>query len=113
MFKEINLELNKPTIEEALKKLNKELKSATKGDCLLLIHGYGSTGKGGDIKASTLDLLYDLLKQKKISKIFTGADFSMTTGKGYNYEAIQLRSKYAELNKYAFQRNRGITVVVI
>ena len=113
MFKEINLEFNKPTIDEALKNLKNAISRSNKGDCLLLIHGYGSTGKGGDIKVSTLDFLYKLLKENKISKIFTGADFSMTTGKGYNYDAILLRNKYPELNKYAFQRNRGITVVVI
>ena len=113
MYKEINLELNKPTIDMAIKNLTSAINRSNKGDCLLLIHGYGSTGKGGDIKNSVLDLLSKLLKEKKISKIFSGVDFSMTTGKGYNYDAILLRNKYSELNKYAYQRNRGITVIVI
>lgn len=113
MFDEVNLELNHPTVKVAMDRLKQKLNSAKAGDCLLLIHGYGSTGKGGEIKKEVVDYLYKLQKAKKIKSVIPGEEFSITTGIGYNYEAIRLRTKHKELESYAFQRNRGVTVIEI
>lgn len=113
MFAEVNLELNHPSVKEAIDRLKNKLKSTNKGDCLLLIHGYGSTGKGGEIKKETIEYLDKLLKDKKIKSVIPGEEFSITTGIGYNYEAIRLRTKYKQLESYAFQRNRGVTVIEV
>ena len=81
---------------------------AKKGDCFLFIHGYGSTGKGGAIKEEVLKYLKEELKKGNISKIFSGEDFSMNTGKGFNYDAINLRQEYKELVNMLFKETEEL-----
>lgn len=52
----INLEAGMPTVELARSRLNQGLQSARmRGEkAVKIIHGYGSTGRGGKIKADTL-----------------------------------------------------------
>ena len=47
--RELNLELGRPTADEALRRLEAELEAARHMNTplLKLIHGYGSSGKGG------------------------------------------------------------------
>ena len=49
--REVNLELGRPTADEALRRLEAELEAARHMNTplLKLIHGYGSSGKGGRI----------------------------------------------------------------
>lgn len=113
MFKIVNLEVNRPTVDIAIKKMKSAIATSKKNDCILFIHGYGSTGKGGDIKIEAVKVLKTLLKIGSVSIIVPGEDFSITTGKGYNLEAVKLRTQYKELEQYAFQRNRGVTAIVV
>ena len=54
--RELNLELGWPTVDQALRRLDAELEAARKMNTPLmkLIHGYGSSGKGGRIRARRL-----------------------------------------------------------
>ena len=49
----INLKTGMPTVPEALQHLERELARARQAGCavLKLIHGYGSSGTGGEIRA--------------------------------------------------------------
>ena len=52
VHKTVNLEQGRPVVEVALQKLDDALEDAVKNDVrvLTLIHGYGSSGKGGLIR---------------------------------------------------------------
>lgn len=52
--RELNLELGRPTADEALRRLEAELEAARHMNTplLKLIHGYGSSGKGGRIRTA-------------------------------------------------------------
>lgn len=54
-LKEINLEDGKPTVAEALIILKSCVSNAKKDNvgCLYIIHGYGSSGRGGAIRDKT------------------------------------------------------------
>ena len=60
----VNLEAGMPTVEMARTHLNMALRSAkaNRVKALKLIHGYGSTGKGGAIRA---DVLAQLAQKKR------------------------------------------------
>jgi hypothetical protein len=51
-----------PTVHEALQRLDRELAVARqeKAKLLKLVHGYGSTGVGGDIRAAVQKRLVEL-----------------------------------------------------
>ena len=53
--RELNLELGWPTVDQALRRLDAELEAARKMNTPLmkLIHGYGSSGKGGRIRTAS------------------------------------------------------------
>lgn len=63
--RELNLELGRPTADEALRRLEAELEAARHMNTplLKLIHGYGSSGKGGRIR--TASRKYLLAQQEK------------------------------------------------
>ena len=52
IIKTVTLKSDRPTVHEALERLDRELTLArnAKTSCLKIIHGYGSTGAGGDIR---------------------------------------------------------------
>lgn len=51
-LKEINLEDGMPTVSDAVIILKSSINNAKSGNvgCLYIIHGYGSSGKGGAIR---------------------------------------------------------------
>ena len=57
--KVVNLELGKPLVESALRKLQMELEDGRQHNLrvLTVIHGYGSSGKGGAIGAECRKVL--------------------------------------------------------
>ena len=59
-FKEINLEAGMPTSDDALKLLKSSIANAKSGNvgCLYIIHGYGSSGKGGVIREKVRQWLH-------------------------------------------------------
>ncbi len=58
-LREVNLELGKPTVNAAIKRLTFELHHSRSLGCaaLKIIHGYGSSGTGGRIRVEARVLL--------------------------------------------------------
>ena len=54
MIWEVNLELGRPSADEALRRLEHELaaKRHLRAKAMKIIHGYGSSGKGGRIRTA-------------------------------------------------------------
>ena len=61
-IRELNLELGRPTADEALRRLTAEIAACRhmKRPVLKIIHGYGSSGTGGKIRTASRKYLRDL-----------------------------------------------------
>ena len=107
-YKEINLEQGMPTVEEAMGYLKVALKlcAQNKIGCMVVIHGYGSSGKGGTIRLRARQWLNAQAKKGAVKKVINGEDFSVV-----NFDALALKSKYRELDKLLKVCNHGVTVV--
>jgi hypothetical protein len=111
-MEEINIEYGMPTVDEAIPLLTDRLRAMKKSGvkAVKIIHGYGSTGKGGRLRKATLTLLEDSKKSGVIR------DFVM----GEQWSKLELRTltlidrmpqlyKDQDLERY----NRGITIVFL
>lgn len=107
-IKEINLEEGKPTCDEALSELKSAVQSAkqSKYKCLIVIHGYGSSGKGGKIREKARQWLNAQVKNGKLKTVINGEDFDI-----FNFKALELKNKYKELESLMTVTNHGVTVV--
>ena len=106
--REINLEEGMPTCDEALDYLKSSVKLSkqNKYKCLLIIHGYGSTGKGGTIRTKTRQWLNAQVKKGMLKAVINGEDFNI-----FNEKVRELKDKYSELNSLLRVTNYGVTVV--
>ena len=109
----LNLESGLPFVKEALELFNTELKTAQQQNIgiLKIIHGYGSTGKGGNIKIALQQLLKTKLKNHQITKIISGENYSKSTKSALgNTKLIEAYPQLAE-SINADKYNRGITLI--
>ena len=109
-YKEINLEEGMPTVDEAMSylKMSITLCKQNKIGCLAIIHGYGSSGKGGIIRQKVRSFLNAQLKNGKIKAVINGEDFNV-----FNFKALELKNKYKELEQLFRVCNHGVTVVEV
>src|SRR5579863_8888078 len=100
-----------PLVQEALQRLDREIASARqqKQTVLKIIHGYGSSGEGGDIRIAVQKRLHQLCVAGQIRGCIFGEDWS----KG-NEETWRLLQSQTELKSDADlgRRNLGITIVL-
>ena len=104
MIKEINVEYGF-TSADAIDYI-KQVISNNKKTCLYIIHGYGSSGKGGIIRQKVRSYLNAQLKNGKVRAVINGEDFNVL-----NFKALELKNKYKELSELFTVCNHGITVV--
>ncbi|MBT8359986.1 MAG: hypothetical protein HKP41_17720 [Desulfobacterales bacterium] len=112
LHKIVNLEYGRPTVETALVRLNTEIANARSEQIRVvsLIHGYGSTGKGGKIRIACRKVLAHLVEQGKLRNYIPGETFHKRYGNGK-----ALLRQYAQLGKICVSDfgNPGVTIVVI
>ena len=110
--KVVNLELGKPLVESALRKLQMELEGGRQQNLrvLTVIHGYGSSGKGGAIGAECRKVLAYLKGNGDINTFILGEDFRSKSG-----PTRDLLRRFPQLatNVHLNKGNRGITLVVL
>ena len=80
-IKEINVE-NGFTTDEAIAYI-KQVISNNKKTCIYIIHGYGSSGKGGVIRQKVRSFLNVQVKNGKIKSMINGEDFNV-----FNFKII-------------------------
>jgi len=99
-------------VHEALARLDRELAAARQGGeaLLKLIHGYGSTGAGGDIRIAVQKRLRELADNGQIRSCIFGESWSKS-----NDEAWQLLQSHPALKSDADLgcHNQGITIVIL
>ncbi|MGL1930272.1 MAG: Smr/MutS family protein [Desulfotalea sp.] len=106
----VNIEIGRPTVDLALTRLDSTLKSAALNNTnvLTLIHGYGSSGKGGVIGQEVRKMLDFMVSRGEVAAYIIGEDF----GKRHGPSREQVR-RYPQLAKDRNYNhaNRGISLV--
>ena len=77
--RELNLELGRPDAAEALRRLAAEVEAARKMGipAMKLVHGYGSSGKGGRIRTASRKYLLAQQEKGRIAAVVPGERFSI------------------------------------
>jgi len=112
LHKVVNLEAGRPFVEAALRKLALELANGRQQNLrvLTVIHGYGSSGKGGAIKVECRKVLEYLKGKGEINTFIAGEDFRQRSGPTRDLlRRFPLLADNVHLNK----GNPGITLVVL
>jgi len=106
----VNLENGMPTVQEALARLRYEIETAPKQGyrLLVLIHGYGSSGKGGAIRNEVRRQLRYILEKKKINDFVPGEECTRRSG-----HWRQTVRRFPSLDSYGRHPNPGITLVIL
>lgn len=101
-----------PLVREALERLARELALAhqEKAKLLKLIHGYGSSGAGGEIRIAVQKRLLELAQNGHIRGCIFGENWSETDD-----TAWKLLQSHAELKSDSDlgRCNRGVTIVLL
>lgn len=107
-LKEINLEAGMPTSADALTLLKSSIANAKSGNvgCLYVIHGYGSSGKGGVIREKVRQWLHAQARNGTVKTVINGEDFNI-----FNFKVLELKNKYKELEQLLKVCNHGVTIV--
>ena len=107
-YRELNIKEGMPTVADAMKHLQDALPrlKREKCGCVLIIHGYGSTGKGGKIHDKARSWLNAQVRNGKIKTVINGEDFEM-----FNFKALELKNRYPELAELLGVGNHGVTIV--
>ena len=110
-IKTVNLKSDRPTVPAALERLDRELLLAREQACALLkvVHGYGSTGAGGDIRIAVQKRLRELVTQGEIGGCIFGENWSK--GDDETWRILQARTELKS-DPDLGRRNAGITIVI-
>ena len=111
-LREINLEAGMPLVADALRRLTFEVhhSKALGYAALKLIHGYGSSGKGGKIRVAARDRLEFLMQKREIRGYICGEDFSIFDG---DTRPAFLRCDALRKDRDLERHNNGVTFVIL
>jgi hypothetical protein len=107
-YVEINVKSGMPLVHEAMDYLERKLSDLRreKCKCVVVIHGYGSTGKGGAIGKAVRRYLMEEKAKGRVKAVVFGENLTI-----FNFEALAMKSRYPELAPYFSVCNEGITAV--
>ena len=108
----VDLKSDMPLVSEALQRLEREIASVRRerSSLLKVIHGYGSSGVGGDIRVAVQKRLYEMAKAGEIRGCIFGEDWSKSNEGTWRLLQAQPELKGdADLGR----RNQGITIVLV
>jgi hypothetical protein len=108
----INLETGMPLVREALSQLDRELANAKQRryPMVKLVHGYGSSGVGGDIRIAVQKRLRELQDQGAIRGCIFGENWSSSNSQTWELLKLQpVLKRDPDLSR----GNRGITIVLL
>jgi hypothetical protein len=112
LVKIVNLEHGWPSVEQARARLSTELKLARNGGARILkvIHGYGSSGIGGDLRIGLQATLRQMADRREIRACIYGENWCKA-----DERAWALLRQFPELkeDRDLARGNRGITLVVL
>jgi hypothetical protein len=84
LVRSVNIEVGLPTVEDGLAKLERELRRARRDGVLVMrvIHGYGSGGKGGKLRAACRPALNREIRTGRVKRVVEGENYSQITNAG-------------------------------
>ena len=102
--KRVNLEHGHPTVEVALRRFEQAFTQARakSSKYLALIHGYGSSGRGGAIKTAIVEHLQVLRNRNVVGSILPGETLTRRHWIFRNTDLDQ-----------SFSGNKGVTILVL
>ena len=108
----LNLEKGMPPVEEAVRRMNMGLQEmrVSRARIVKLIHGYGSTGRGGKICAGVRKELADMKRRKLIRDFIPGEDFGPMDAAA---RKLAEQEKAVTRDPDYGRMNHGITMVVL
>lgn len=107
----VDLEDGMPFVAEAMERLNWIISTRKKDhatQCLLIIHGYGSHGVGGAIRAQARKRLDAQYKRRELKLVVYGENFNPC-----DKDSQVLLDKFPELKKMTDYFNHGVTIVML
>ena len=111
-IKTVDVKSDMPSVDQALQRLEREIVCAQRGRSRLLkvIHGYGSSGVGGEIRIAVQKRLRELAERGGIRGSIFGEDWSRS-----NEVSWRLLQEHPELKEdpHLGRRNLGITIVML
>ena len=110
--KSVNLKSDRPSVHEALQRLDREISLARQQKHVLLkvIHGYGSTGAGGDIRIAVQRRLQELVEAGQIRACIFGEDWAKSNDQSWTLLQAQPELKgEPDLGK----GNQGMTIILL
>ena len=112
VIRTVDLKSDMPSVSEALQRLEREIAAARreKRPLLKVIHGYGSSGVGGDVRIAVQKRLRELCNAGEIRGCIFGEDWGMSDEATWRLLQSQPELKS---DPHLGRRNRGITVVVL
>lgn len=101
-----------PQVREALQRLEHELAIAREegSKTIKLIHGYGSTGAGGDIRIAVQKRLHELVQNDQIRACIFGENWSKSDD--VTWKLLQSQPALKQDSDLG-RRNRGVTIVIL
>jgi len=77
----VNIEANRPSVDEALERLEGELARAKQSGVrvMRLIHGWGSSGTGGKLRDACRAFLQRKLVARQVKSVVAGDNYSRAT----------------------------------
>lgn len=111
-FKILNIESGLPTIDEARQLLLAELRLARQSGvvALKIIHGYGSTGRGGALGGALRKSLLRRKKEGLVTRVIFGENWNVFEDDArYALERCPALRSDRDLNR----SNEGITIAIL
>jgi hypothetical protein len=108
----VDLKSDMPLVQEALQRLDRELAIARKENAAIikLIHGYGSTGAGGEIRLAVQNRLLEMMRNSQIAGCIFGEDWAKSNDAAW--KLLQLHPALKRDSDLG-RKNRGVTIVVL
>ena len=111
-IKTVILKEGMPTVEQARSRLHTEIQTARDAGIhvLKVVHGYGSTGVGGDLRIALQATLRQMVTQREIAECIYGENWRKSDERSWT-----LLKRLPDLgnDRDLGKGNRGITLVVL
>ncbi len=110
--RELNLELGLPSTDDALRRLSADMAACRKlGQPIVkVIHGYGSSGKGGKIRTAVRKYLKEELAAGRIKALIPGEQFSIFSE---DTRRAFIAAPALREDRDLERENRGVTYIVL
>ena len=110
--KEVNIKADLPTVDEAVRRITYNLRNGRDWGCaaIKIIHGYGSSGRGGAIRTQARRYLADQKRRGRIRNYIPGEDFSIFDAA--TRDAF-LRCDALRRDPDLERHNNGVTIVIL